>query len=73
MSLLFQEALRGRNLRFELAVAGDGPRGQRHGAGRSSRWPAADLNCSDFNLNELNGDDVLPHIRLEPGSPNIQW
>ncbi len=69
--LLFQEALKGRNLQFELTVALDGQQAiamVREVAAGGSR---PHLIVLDVNLPKLNGDEVLRQIRLEPGLAGI--
>src|SRR5260370_42417791 len=64
--LLFQEALRGRNLLFELTVAGDGQQANAMLRDVAAGGPRPHLIVLDVNLPKLNGDEVLRQIRLEP-------
>jgi CheY-like chemotaxis protein len=69
--LLFQEALRGRNLRFELAVAGDGQQANAMVRDVIAGGPLPHLIVLDVNLPRINGSEVLRQIRLEPGLAGI--
>jgi chemotaxis family two-component system response regulator Rcp1 len=72
--MLFQEALRERNLRFDLAVARDGQQANAMVQDLIAGGLRPHLIVLDVNLPRLNGDEVLRQIRLEPalaGTPVV--
>jgi two-component system, chemotaxis family, response regulator Rcp1 len=66
--LLFREALKSRDLPFELLVAEDGQKAIEMARKHASAGPGEglDLAVLDVNLPKYNGDEILRQIRREP-------
>jgi two-component system, chemotaxis family, response regulator Rcp1 len=69
--LLFQEALKSRNVQCELVVAVDGQQAIAMVREVASGGPRPHLIVLDVNLPKQNGDAVLRQVRLEPGLAGI--
>ncbi|HEY6392320.1 MAG TPA: response regulator [Bryobacteraceae bacterium] len=69
--LLFREALRSRNFKCELVVAGDGQQAIAMVRDVASGGPRPHLIVLDMNLPRHSGADVLRQIRSEPGLAGI--
>jgi len=69
--LLFREALRSRNFKCEVVVAGDGQQAIAMVRDVASGGPRPHLIVLDVNLPRHSGVDVLRQIRNEPGLAGI--